>query len=100
MAVKYISGLEVEKHLNKGIQIVNVFGTWCGPCKMLAPILEEISKETETFKIDIDENPEYAAKMQIKAVPTTLVYNNGTLKEKIMGFVPKNVIESKIEEAK
>lgn len=96
MAVKIINGLDVELKVKDGLHIVNVFGTWCGPCKMFAPILEDISKEEKVYKIDIDKNHDFAKKMQIKGVPTTLIFKDGSLKDTIVGFVPKDVLLERV----
>lgn len=100
MAVQKIMGQEASTKIEKGIQIINVFGTWCGPCKMFAPILEEISENFETFKINIDDNPEYVKEMNIKGVPSTFIFKDGQLKDTIVGFIPKEIMETKIEAIK
>ncbi len=100
MALQNVSGKELENKLGSGVQIVNVFGTWCGPCKILAPVLDELSDNVEVFIVDVDHNKDYVEKMQVRGVPTTFIYNNGVLKETITGFVPKETLESKIENAK
>lgn len=96
MAIQFVSAEELKTKLGTGTQVVNAFATWCGPCKMMAPGLEEISEKNEVFKIDIDKDPEYAKEMGIKGVPTTLVYKDGELKETLVGFLPKEVLEAKL----
>ena len=77
--------------------LVDFWAPWCGPCKMLAPTLEEILNEnTDKFsivKINIDENQEMAAKYGIKSIPTMLIFNKGELKNQLVGSMPKKDIE-------
>ncbi|MEG1499878.1 MAG: thioredoxin [Clostridia bacterium] len=76
--------------------LVDFFATWCGPCKMLAPILESAAKELgdscDIFKMDIDENMELAREYGIMSVPTMIVFKNGEIKEKLVGLRQKNQI--------
>ena len=72
------------------IVLVDFYATWCGPCKMLAPILEEFSEKTkgeiEVYKIDVDENPELCGRLNITSIPTLLFFKNGNLIFKELGF--------------
>ncbi len=81
--------------------LVDFFATWCGPCKMLTPVLEKISTSRGEFnivKIDIDKEPNLAAKYEIDVVPTMLVFKNGNVVDKIEGYVDENTIVSKMAE--
>lgn len=73
--------------------LVDFSATWCGPCKMLAPVVEELAQEVagkaNVYKIDIDEQPELAEKFGVMSVPTVLVFEGGQVKEQSIGFVPK-----------
>jgi thioredoxin 1 len=78
--------------------VVDFWATWCGPCKMIAPILEEIAVEYEgklkIGKVDVDANQEVATKYQIRSIPTLLVFKGGKVVDQIVGAVPKkNLIE-------
>lgn len=80
--------------------LVDFYATWCGPCQMLSPILEEISGSTEKFdiaKINIDENQELALENEIEVVPTMLIYKDGKILEKIEGLLDKKQILNKME---
>lgn len=73
--------------------LVDFWATWCGPCKMIAPILEQLSEEmTEvTFvKVDVDNNPGLADKYDISSIPTVILFKGGNQVDKITGFRPKN----------
>lgn len=96
MAIEMINGNQVETKVANGLHIVNVFGTWCGPCQMFGPILEEVSAEIPVHKIDVDQNQDYAQKMQIQGVPSTFIFKDGELKDTIVGFVPKEVLMQRI----
>lgn len=92
-----------EKVLDsEGIVLVDFSATWCGPCKMQAPILEQMSEEVDfpIYGIDIDQSPEIAAKYNVNAVPSLMVFKNGTLKATMVGFQAKEVIEEKISKLK
>lgn len=80
--------------------LVDFWATWCGPCKMIAPSLEELSEEmpnVKFVKVDIDKNGVYAAQLGIMSIPTLLIYKNGEVVGKQIGAMPKDAIKSFIE---
>lgn len=79
----------------EGLVLVDFSATWCGPCKMQAPILEELAGEVDfpIYSIDIDKDPEIAGRYNVNAVPSLMVFKDGTLKETMVGFQAKEVIE-------
>ena len=85
------------------LTVVDFFADWCGPCKMVAPILEELENEYLNivdfckFDIDGDEEMEISAKYNVRAVPTIMFFKNGEALDTILGAVPKTVIEEKIK---
>ena len=98
MSVIYIND-DYEKTIHDGLVLVDFFATWCGPCKMLSPILEDLD-DIKVVKIDVDEHPDLAKKEGILSVPTLLLFNEGKLKDRKSGFMPKEEIEKWIEENK
>ncbi len=80
--------------------LVDFFATWCGPCKMVAPSIEEISNEMmdslKVVKIDVDQSVNLARDYDIRSVPTFMVFKNGQAVDKIIGAVPKSSIVSRI----
>jgi thioredoxin 1 len=82
--------------------LVDFWAEWCGPCRMVAPILEEISKEhgdkLEIVKLNIDENPKVPADYQILGIPTLNVYQNGEVVKQIQGVKPKAALLRELSE--
>ncbi|MFW5793254.1 MAG: thioredoxin [Bacteroidota bacterium] len=81
--------------------LVDFWAEWCGPCRMVAPIVSELADEYEgkavIGKVDVDSNPEIATKYGIRNIPTILFLKNGEVVDKQVGAVPKNVLEDKIK---
>lgn len=73
--------------------LVDFWATWCGPCKMLSPIVDEVRKELDgkvvVGKVNVDEQQELAMQFGVMSIPTLLVFNNGELVKKSIGFIPK-----------
>ena len=86
---------------NSGIVVVDFFATWCGPCKMLAPVFEQAGEEMKndaTFlKVDIDQSLEIAQKFRISTVPTMIIFKDGKPVESLVGFMPKESIVQKVK---
>ena len=80
--------------------VVDFWAVWCGPCKMIAPVLEEISREYEgklqVTKLDVDHNNESAIKYGVMSIPTLLLFQGGQPVERIVGFMPKEKLLAKI----
>ena len=84
-----------QKEINEqGIVIVDFYATWCGPCMMLSPILEELSEKYKICKINVDEEQELAMSNKIMSIPTVYFYKDGELKNKFVGYKTKEEIES------
>ncbi len=81
--------------------MVDFWAEWCGPCRMLGPIIEEVSKDYEgkaiVGKLDVDSNQEFAAKFGVRNIPTVLVFKDGELVNRQVGVSPKNVYTDSID---
>jgi len=81
--------------------LVDFWAEWCGPCKMIGPVVEELASEYDgkavIGKVDVDANPEVSAKFGIRSIPTLLVFKNGEIVDKQIGAVPKSVLSQKLD---
>lgn len=82
--------------------LVDFWATWCGPCKMIAPVVEELAKEyigkIKIGKVDVDENPKTATFYGIMSIPTLVFFKNGKVMEQVVGALNKTELKKKIEE--
>ena len=91
--------LNDEKFTEKtkeGNIVVDCYAPWCGPCKMLSPIIDELAKKINNYtfyKINVDENPDVAEEYNIMSIPTLLIIKDGELKKQILGFKSKEELE-------
>ncbi|MEH6842021.1 MULTISPECIES: thioredoxin [Priestia] len=81
---------------NKGVVLVDFWATWCGPCKMISPVLDELDREigdkVKIVKVDVDQNRETTSKFGVMGTPTLLVLRNGKVVDKAMGYQPKEAL--------
>ncbi len=95
--VREIKESEFDEVIKEGKVLVDCFATWCGPCKMLSPIVDELADEVKTYsfyKLDVDEASEVPVKYGIMSIPTLLIFENGELKDKLVGFRTKEELSS------
>ncbi|KQX67120.1 thioredoxin [Paenibacillus sp. Root444D2] len=103
MSVKQISDATFNNEIEAGIVLVDFWAPWCGPCKIIAPILDELSAEigdaAKIVKINVDDNPESASKYNVMSIPTLLVFKDGQLVDQMVGVQPKEKLKAVIEKA-
>lgn len=91
-----------EELIQGDFVVVKFFATWCGPCKMLAPVVEEVAKEMDLtlVEVDIDNSVDIASQYAVMSVPTLMIFKKGELKNAHTGFMPKEQLIKWIEESK
>jgi thioredoxin 1 len=93
---------QFDEVIQEGVTLVDFYATWCGPCRMLAPFVEEIENDykdkIKVAKLDVDECGEIASRYAINAIPALLVFKDNELVNSNVGFIPKDDIANMIDE--
>lgn len=93
MALIEVKDSNFEEQINEGVKLVDFWATWCGPCKMIAPVLEDLAQDydgkVDILKLDVDQNQGTAAKYEVMSIPTLIVFKDGEPVDKVVGFQPK-----------
>jgi thioredoxin 1 len=96
MAISHVTDQTFTSETASGLVLADFWATWCGPCKMIAPVLDELDAEmgdkVKIVKLDVDENPQTAANFGVMSIPTLLVIKNGEVVDKVVGFQPKEAL--------
>ncbi|MBI5974509.1 thioredoxin [Staphylococcus canis] len=93
MAIIEVNDSNFNEQINSGVKLVDFWATWCGPCKMIAPVLEDLAEEydgkADILKLDVDQNQATAAKYEVMSIPTLILFKDGQPVDKVVGFQPK-----------
>jgi thioredoxin 1 len=96
MSIK-VTDVNFRQTVKEGLTLLDFYADWCGPCKMLGPVLEELDQEFQgkikIAKVNVDENPMVTGQFQVMSVPTMILFKDGQAIEKISGFQPKPVLK-------
>lgn len=98
--VKDITDQTFKELSSNGKVVVDCFAEWCGPCKMLSPIIDELAEEMEDYvfyKLNVDDAEEIAMEYEIMSIPTLLIFEDGELKDKLIGFKSKEELKEILE---
>lgn len=100
--MKIVNKEEFEAIINSGSVIVDFYADWCGPCKMLSPVLEELSSaypEVQFIKVNVDNEPDLSSKYGVMSIPALFAVKDGEVKKQAVGFQPKPMLEELIKSA-
>ena len=90
---------ENETLVKSGVTLVDFFATWCGPCQMLGPVLDQLSDNVDykIVKVDVDQASDLAAQFRVRSVPTMVIFKDGQPVETLVGFMTQDEINKKVE---
>lgn len=99
--VKEINSVEFKEVIKEGKVVVDFFATWCGPCKMLSPVMDNIANDLQNikfFKVDVDKNEDIAREYGIMSIPTIIIFNDGEVVNTLVGLRSKDELLEVIKE--
>lgn len=101
LIMKIVNTQEFNELMNEKAVLVDFFATWCGPCKMLSPVLESVAEKMKDkvtiVKVDVDRSPDLAAKFGVMSVPTMIMFKNGRQVDAFSGYMPEANLMANIE---
>ena len=99
--VEEISGKSFENETSEGVVLTEFWATWCGPCKMQSPVIEQLSQEMDDVKftsVDVDQNQDLAKDLGIMAIPTLIIKKDGKIVDRLTGYTPKEKLEQILDQ--
>lgn len=99
--VEEISGKSFENETSEGVVLTDFWATWCGPCKMQSPVIEQLSQEMDDVKftsVDVDQNQDLAKDLGIMAIPTLIIKKDGKIVDRLTGYTPKEKLEQILDQ--
>jgi thioredoxin 1 len=98
VAIVDVTDSSFDSEIASGTVLVDFWAPWCGPCKMIAPVLEELDKEigdsVKIAKLNVDDNPDTASRFGVMSIPTLILFKDGQPVDKVVGFQPKDSLKS------
>ena len=99
--VDEITDATFEEETSEGVVLIDFWATWCGPCKMQSPVIDQLSEEMDDVKftkMDVDQNQETARNLGIMAIPTLLIKKDGKIVDRFTGYTPKEKLEQILDQ--
>ena len=99
--VDEITDATFEEETSEGVVLIDFWATWCGPCKMQSPVIDQLSEEMDDVKftkMDVDQNQETARNLGIMAIPTLLIKKDGNIVDRLTGYTPKEKLEQILDQ--
>ncbi|WEZ09330.1 thioredoxin [Priestia flexa] len=101
MAIAHATDQTFSSEIGSGLVLVDFWAPWCGPCKMIAPVLEELDQEygekVKIVKVDVDENQETAGSHGVMSIPTLILFKDGQKVDQVIGYQPKEALAELVD---
>ncbi|WJI91802.1 thioredoxin [Weissella viridescens] len=101
MAVTDIKDAEFDEKTSTGVDLIDFWATWCGPCKMQSPVIEHVAEgrsDVNFYKMDVDENPKTPQEIGVLAIPTLLIKKDGEVVDRITGYTPADELNKILDQ--
>lgn len=93
--IKHLTNEDFNSEIKEGMVLVDFYADWCGPCRMLSPVIEEVARELpdlKVIKVNVDEREDVAKMFGVMSIPTLILFRDGQMNKKQVGFIPKEVL--------